>query len=157
MSENPRFPQARQPAPGFSLVELMIAVVVAAVLAAIALPSFLGSVRKGRRAEAFAALAQVQQAQERWRANNPAYASLSTLNLPATTSHGYYGITVTLADDTKSTVYIATATASSGTSQANDSNCVVLASRMQGGNLTYGGGASSVDWTSADPNNCWPR
>ena len=33
------------------------------------LPSFMDSIRKGRRAEAVAALAQVQQAQERWRAN----------------------------------------------------------------------------------------
>ena len=157
MRENLRSPRWSSAAPGFTLVELMIAIGIAALLAAIALPSFIGSVRKGRRAEAIAALAQVQQAQERWRANNPAYASLSALNLPATTSHGYYGITLTLADDTKSTVYIATATANSGTSQANDTNCVVLAARMQNGNLSYGGGASSVDWTSADPNKCWPR
>jgi len=153
-SKSNRLRDART-AGGFSLIELMVAILIAALLAAFALPSFLGSVRKGRRSEAYAALAQVQQAQERWRANNPAYASLSTLSLPTTTSHGYYGITVTLVDDTKSTVYIATATAVSETSQANDSNCTVLATRMQGGNLAYGAGASAVDWT--DPNKCWPQ
>jgi type IV pilus assembly protein PilE len=140
---------------GFTLIELMITVVIAAVLAAVALPSFVDSVRRGRRSEAFAALAQVQQAQERWRANNPSYASLSTLGLPATTSNGYYGITVTLVDATKASTYIATATAKSGTSQAKDANCLLLGARTQAGNLSYGGGATTIDWT--DPNRCWPR
>jgi type IV pilus assembly protein PilE len=140
---------------GFTLIELMVTVVIAAVLAAVALPSFIDSVRKGRRSEAFAALAKVQQAQERWRANNPSYASLSTLGLPATTSNGYYGITVTLVDATKDSTYITTASAKSGTSQAKDANCLLLGARTTAGNLSYGGGATSIDWT--DPNRCWPR
>ncbi|MBK7458565.1 MAG: prepilin-type N-terminal cleavage/methylation domain-containing protein [Betaproteobacteria bacterium] len=57
----------RETASGFTLVELMIAVVIVALLASIALPSFMDSIRKSRRSEAFAALSAVQQAQERWR------------------------------------------------------------------------------------------
>ena len=63
---------------GFTLIELMIVVVVVAVLAAIALPSFMSQVRASRRAEAVSTLAQIQQAQERWRANCPCYASSLT-------------------------------------------------------------------------------
>jgi len=50
---------------GFTLVELMIVVVVISVLAAIALPSYLDSVRKSRRADAKTALVQLAQFMER--------------------------------------------------------------------------------------------
>lgn len=65
---------SRPSAFGFTLIELMIVVVVAALLAAVALPGYFGQLRKTRRAEAVAATAQIQQAQERFRANCPCYA-----------------------------------------------------------------------------------
>ena len=67
-----------QRARGFTLIELMIVVAVVAILAAIAFPSFMSQVRASRRAEAVSTLAQIQQAQERWRANCPCYASSLT-------------------------------------------------------------------------------
>jgi prepilin-type N-terminal cleavage/methylation domain-containing protein len=50
---------------GFTLIELMIAVVVIAILAAIAYPSYQDSVRKSRRADAKSALMEHAQFMER--------------------------------------------------------------------------------------------
>ncbi|MBK8866058.1 MAG: prepilin-type N-terminal cleavage/methylation domain-containing protein [Betaproteobacteria bacterium] len=152
----------RETASGFTLVELMIAVVVVALLASIALPSFMDSIRKSRRSEAFAALAQVQQAQERWRSNGSSYAESLTnaangtppgLGMAsATTAKGYYTLSLSGAG---ASGYTVTATAVAGTSQASDGNCKVLAAQVQGGNLSYGSGADAAAYP--DANRCWAK
>ena len=147
----------RASARGFTLIEVLIAVVIVGVLSAVALPSFLDSMRKSRRAEAVSALAVLQQAQERFRSSNATYAAndvlTSALLVNGTTPSGYYAIAITASS---ATGYTATATANSGTSQANDGNCQVLGVRMAAGNLSYGASATStIDW--ADPNRCWAR
>lgn len=138
------------------MIELVIAIAILGIIGSLAYPSFMGSIRKGRRAEAFAALSAVQQAQERWRANNASYASdLSAappagLGIAATTGGGLY--TISLAN-TGATGYDAVATAVSGTTQADDTNCTKLAVRMNNGNLTYAG----ASLTYANTNVCWNR
>lgn len=136
---------------GFTLIEIMIAVVIVAILAAIALPSFMDSIRKSRRSEAFAALSALQQAQERWRGNNANYGAMANLTtIAAATPNGYYAITI---DANNAAGYIATATGQGG--QAQDGVCKVLAVRVAGGNIGYGSGAAAADWT--DPGRCWAR
>ena len=71
----PRPPGPRQRSRGFTLIELMIAVTVIGILSAIAAPSFMDPVRKARRLDAVVALFEIQQAQERWRAQYPCYAA----------------------------------------------------------------------------------
>ncbi len=58
---------------GFTLIELMIAVAVVAILAAVAYPSYVDQVRKGRRAEAQAVLLEASQFMERFATENQRY------------------------------------------------------------------------------------
>ena len=139
---------------GFTLIEIMIAVAIVAILAALALPSFLDSVRKSKRSDAFAAIAAIQQSQERWRANNPTFStSLTDLRVAAP---GLYGISITAPPDpaTLSTGYTITATGQNA--QAADSQCKVLSLRLVGGNLTYAG-CGGGDCSYATTNVCWSR
>ena len=148
---------------GFTLIELLIALAVVAILASLALPSFFDSVRKGRRSEAVAALAQVQQAQERWRANRSTYtANLAdlqhTLDADAKTASGYYTLSIDAAD---ASGYTLSAVAVSGSSQSKDTNCSTMRVRLVGGNIQYGGCAGcavpELPTPLTDPKRCWSR
>jgi type IV pilus assembly protein PilE len=140
---------------GFSLIELLIAVVVVGVLLAVALPTFSSSQRKSRRSDAMAALSAVQLAQERWRSNHTTYGATADV-MPATTSaSGYYSLSVD-SDSNTATGYIAQASAVSGSPQASDSPCVLMAVRMSDGMLSYGSSSgTTIDW--ADASKCWVR
>ena len=136
---------------GFTLVEIMIVVVVVGILLAVALPSFMDSIRKGRRSEAFAAMAALQQAQERFRSTNTTYSAalpggISALSSPA----GHYAISVVSATATGYEI-LADGT---GSGQANDANCARLGIRVVGGSIQYASGASLA---YADTNPCWSR
>lgn len=154
----------RAPKPrGFTLIEIMITVAILGIISAIALPSFFDAMRKSRRADAFTALSAVQQAQERWRANNPTYtdrltaapsASEPGLGLPATTTNGYYTISL---DTPTATGYNAVATAVSTGSQAGDGNCVRLRVQVALGNITYGSAAATGAYDTSTSNRCWSR
>lgn len=155
-------------AAGFTLIELMIAVVIITVIAAIAIPAFTDAVRKSRRSDAFAALSAVQQAQERWRSNNASYAPLANtaesgnppngLGFGSTSPSAYYTVSLSGVDNTG---YTALATAVSDKSQASDAGCQVMAVRMAGGNLVYGSAAtvSGLNFAADNPDaqRCWAR
>jgi type IV pilus assembly protein PilE len=146
---------------GFTLIELMIVLAVIAVLSMIALPSFTDYVRKSRRSDAFAALTQIQQAQERWRANKPSYNADLTgavadggLGLAGTSASGYYSLALS---DVGAAGYTVTATAVSGTSQAADSACQKIVLRWGGGNSFYTSADASDVVDTSGAKRCWNR
>ena len=152
MSSNSTINTSAQRRRGFTLIEIMIAVAIVGILAAIALPSFMDSVRKGRRSEACAALAGLQQAQERRRGNFSNFGAMADLTtVSATTPNLYYAIAIA---DNNATGYTASATGQG--LQAEDGVCKVLAVRVNGGAISYGSSAAAPpDWT--DPGRCWAR
>lgn len=145
---------------GFTLLELMIALVVITILLAVALPSYQNSVRKGRRSDAITALNAIQQAQERSRSSFSTYcselasaptATTCGLSLGATSTSGYYGLAVS---GNTATAYVATATAQGA--QSSDTRCATMAVKIDRGNVSYGSSSTNVvDWT--DANRCWAK
>lgn len=144
---------------GFSLIELMIALVVLGLLAGVALPSFLDAIRKSRRSDAMTALNTVMQAQERFRSNRAAYAdSVDALGLSTSSPSGYYTLSVNrLVEDGVEVGYQAIATATAGKSQAKDGECSRLRIRTRAGNLFYGSSATGDSYDETAGNRCWSR
>jgi type IV pilus assembly protein PilE len=149
---------------GFTLIELMIVVAILAIVAAVALPSYFGSIRKSRRADAINLMAQVAQAQERWRGNNTTFANdfgSAVLNVRAAAASGVTSLT-----ETYYTISVPTNTATAYTvralvrgSQTSDTPCAAMEMRMANGNLTYvsSTSAGTIAASTTDANRCWSR
>lgn len=143
---------------GFTLMELMVAVAVAGVLAGLAYPSFAGAAHKARRLDAVQALTQVQLAQERWRTQCPCYAT--SLQAPAaacpaiacspaqglglaTASAGRHYVLAL--SGVSSSGYRLSATVAPGSPQAGDTACAEMGVTVHQGQATH--------WPAA----CWSR
>jgi type IV pilus assembly protein PilE len=143
---------------GFSLVELMIALLIVAVLTSIAVPSYRQYVLRSHRAEAKTALLNVAAAQERFYLQNNTYTTDLTSAPAATppglgqadydaasgvqTENGWYTIAVTAAN---ATAFSVTATAIGA--QASDAKCTTFT-------LTSAGVKSATGSASAE---CWEK
>ncbi len=114
-----RHPTRKVQAAGFSLMEMLFAIVILAILVSIAVPTFNNAIRKSRRADGIQALRALQLSQERHRSNNTTYGTTTQILGSNTTSPGgWYTLAIT---SPTATGYTATATAVSGTSQTADS------------------------------------
>lgn len=113
---------------GFTLVELMIVVVIIAILAGIAYPSYRNYTVKSKRSDAYAGLTEAATDQEKFYSQNMRFATsmaaLNSLNgLSATTRmspDGHYAITTT-----GGTTYTLTATAQ-GAQATADTSCPTI-------------------------------
>lgn len=105
---------------GFTLIELMIVVVIAGVVMAIAIPSYVNSTRKAHRADAEQALVQLAQFMERNYTVVGRYdldSSGAAISLPFSNSPlqgtTFYTLTVTTTTPVPATGYTLTATPTS--------------------------------------------
>ncbi len=130
---------------GFTLMELMIVVAIIAIIAAIAIPAYSDYVTRAKRADGKTALAAIQLAQEKFRANNPTYTAIMA-SLPAATTSpdSYYTISISSAT---ATTYIAVA---APTADQVDPLCGSLV-------INESGVESVTGTASADPDRCWKR
>jgi type IV pilus assembly protein PilE len=138
-------------AAGFTLIELLCALAMAAILAAIAYPSARDVLHRIRRSDALTALMQLQSAQERYRADHPAYGDLGALRAAATSPAGHYRLTVA-AHGPSGYELRASATGA----QHNDAGCRHLRLRVDGANVAYASG-SDERFANAEAANrrCW--
>ena len=113
---------------GFTLVELIVAMVVAAILAAVAIPAYSNYVRKARRTEVKTALLDLASLEERYFSVNNSYTATANLlgysAFPVTLPSGYYTVAapvVVAATTTAAATYALSATATGD--QTKDSQC----------------------------------
>jgi len=109
---------------GFSLMELMIAVLIVGVLAAIAYPTYTDHMNRTRRADGKAALLNMANYMEHYYTENNGYtgATVAGIGLTGTTSQeGYYTLSISAPTNTSYTL-----TATPAGVQAGDTTCGAL-------------------------------
>ncbi len=104
---------------GITLIELLVAVAVVAIIAAVVYPSFMDGLRKSRRAEAIKGLLTMQLKQEEYRITSAAY-STNPADLGSPSS-AYYSFTVSGANTTTYTLQ-----ASASSPQIGDTGCAIM-------------------------------
>ncbi|WP_372858232.1 type IV pilin protein [Pseudoalteromonas sp.] len=90
---------------GFTLIELMIAVAIVGIIAAIAVPNYSEYVKRASRAEAASALLDAANKQEQYFVDNRAYtASFDDLGINNKTENGSFELTVKVVDNNAFTI-----------------------------------------------------
>jgi type IV pilus assembly protein PilE len=131
-------PHNRAPNAGFTLIELVVTMVVIAILAAIAIPSYQNQIRHSRRTDAKSALLDLAAREQNVYSTTSAYGATPAsvgytgATWPVTVGSGYYSVNLTIVPavaPANSTVtgtpatFTLVATPIAGTSQANDAAC----------------------------------
>lgn len=142
---------------GFTLIELMIALVIAAILVSIAVPSYTSQVRKSRRTDAKTFLLDIAAREQRFFTEYGRYTSTVVkpssctgsacgLNLSSdTSSEGYYQVSVAVSGVGNST-YTLTATPVAAKAQAKDTKCVAFTLTSTGVKGVTGSGTANECW-----------
>jgi type IV pilus assembly protein PilE len=144
--------QAMSRTRGFTLIELVVAMVVVGILAAIAIPSYTNYMRKARRTDAKVALLGLAALEERYFSTSNTYSAtpadlgFTGTTWPQTVGGGYYTVTVSgvaAATTTTTATYLITANATG--SQTADTNCATYTIN-QAGTRTATTNADGLCW-----------
>lgn len=149
------FPASLSKSGGFTLIELMIVAAIIGILAAIAYPSYMASIQKGKRTGARVAIMEVAQAQERYFSINMRYApDLNTLGLTYADDYdlsvsGKKSDGATDCDTAACATYTVTASPKSSSTQIHDNSCKEFT-------LTHTGIQAAKDSDDTDSSSiCW--
>lgn len=131
---------------GFTLIELMIAVAIVAILVAIAYPAYDDSVRKARRGQAKADMAELAQLAERWHTVNNTYvgfwASVPSSQKVSPRTGGT--VAYNLGQVETANTFTITATPTGG--QTKDTRCGTLTLNQAGQKTKSGSGSLADCW-----------
>jgi type IV pilus assembly protein PilE len=146
-----------RPASGFTLVELLIALAIVAVLSALAWPSYSAVIQRAQRNDGRFALLKLQQLQERHYSTHLRYADRlgsgadgNTLPAAAHSDRGLYQLALTASADGQR--YTAFATVRPDGPQSRDRDCQQLAVDQDGERRSA---TSAGVWSDADAHRCW--
>jgi type IV pilus assembly protein PilE len=155
-------PRLARAARGFTLIELVVTMLIIAILAAIAIPSYSSYVRKGRRTDAKSALLDMASLEERYYSvnnvytNSPANLGYSGTSFPTgglTVGSGYYTVTMptapTAATNTTPASYSLEADPTGD--QTKDTQCAKFTLTSQG----VQGSNTSAGTANTEPGTCW--
>ncbi len=133
---------------GFTLIEVMIAVAILGIIAAIAIPSYSAYMNKTRRVDAVTLLSEIAGEQQRFFTENNRYATdLTEMGYPDAaeeSENGYYSVSVSAS--TRSS-YTLIAEPVAGAAQENDTDC---------GSFTITStGIKGVEGAAKPADQCW--
>jgi type IV pilus assembly protein PilE len=167
--------QMRVSVAGFTLIELMVVVLVAAILVAIAVPSYQSQIQHARRTDAKTALLDAAVREEKYRSLSNSYTvapdKLGYASLPIQIgSNNYYWLNVCVGSATVSTAattpcptttssgtsltsFVVSAVPVAGTSQAGDTSCQYFAVDNTG--VQYSTDSTTGSGTTDTTSTCW--
>lgn len=129
---------------GFTLIEIMIVIAIAAILAAIAIPSYNDYVTTTRRSDAQIALMDLSTRLERFFNENNTYVGAAIPAIyPATSPEGFYNLQIT---NTAATSYNIQAVPQ-GAQATDDTLCATLTFNSLG--------QKSATGSASNPLDCW--
>jgi type IV pilus assembly protein PilE len=143
---------------GFTLIELVVAMLIASILAAIAVSTYSSQVRKGRRVEAKTALLDLAGREERNLSATNNYSSVAASlgymgNFPVVVGSGYYQVSVAVPDPAnipgagQPPTFLLTATPLG--MQVKDTECATYTVNSQGTQKAVDNGGNDTTTT------CW--
>lgn len=134
---------------GFSLLEVMIAVGIVAILTAVAMPSYTGYIDRSRRGDGMDLLLRVAAAQQSYYLANKTYTTdINSLTVPLLSEDGHYGAFIQSANATNF-VAVASPTATGTTGRQSGDGVFVYYSTGRKTWDCLGNNTHSCTWQDA--------
>ncbi len=159
VGSRPRAWRVRPRSGGFTLIELVVAMVIVAILAAIAIPGYTSYVRKGRRTDAKSALLDMASLEERYFSLNNKYSTTATdfgytafpVTIGSSSTLDYQVITPTMQLPSSTAPASYTLQANAYGDQQNDTQCATFTLDSTGVQKS----ATSAGSNNTEPGTCW--